>query len=138
MNDWHYLRKLGKPMTPANYGVEEAHIALWRRFLKKELLMSRGRKCEACKKKHPGVIHLHEGIVKQGEISKSVDGWWEIFSEYNCFLVCGPCHGGKSPLQREGFHARSQIRYGADTVDDWLDSLPFKELRLPRVQVGYV
>jgi len=109
--DWHNLRKLGKPMTPANYGVEEGHIALWRRFLKKELLMTRGRKCEACGERNPGVIHLHEGIVKQGEISRSVEGWHEIFSEYNCFLVCGPCHGEEG-LPREKFYGMASLRFG--------------------------
>ena len=116
------------PLIPRLYGVEEADVRHWREFLRTHLIAVRKIICESCGSNSSWLahgLHVHEGIVKRNEISKSVPRWWELFSEYNCFILCGECHLNKG-LPRAEFYGKAVDRYGKSTVDGWLESLPFR------------
>jgi hypothetical protein len=127
-SSWKCMREMGHAMTPENYMVGESEIKSWRYFLKLYLMEQRGLACENCGSKSRWMLggsQVHEGIVKRNEISKSVPRWWDIFSEYNCFILCAHCNTSKG-LPRERFYQKAVDRYGQAAVDEWLASLPFK------------
>lgn len=128
---WYLLHKMGIALLPRNYAVRKEDIKAWRYFLSGKLIRQRGLKCEKC-----GVrglpMEVHEGIVKRNEVSHSVLHWWEIFSEYNCFLLCAKCHHGRG-LPREEYYKRAVERYGGDKINGWLATLPFRHTYQPEI-----
>ena len=131
---WVSVRlRSGLPLVPKLYGAGEENVTIWRRFLRRELAHDRKPKCEraGCRNDVRKVgFNIHEGIVKKNEISESVPSWWEIFSEYNCFILCVSCHMNKGPPRSE-FYKMAVRRYGEEAVNEWLESLPFKHVFQP-------
>lgn len=127
-SSWKWMLAKGYALTPQNYMVGESEVRSWRYFLKMYLVATRGPTCDNCGSKSRWMVggsQVHEGIVKRNEISKSVERWWDIFSEYNCFILCADCNTAKG-LPRSRFYHKAVGRYGKGTVDTWLKSLPFK------------
>ena len=131
MTDWQTLHKAGVALCPENYGVTANNVKAWRKFLKSKLIETRGPLCEACGEWVPG-LHLHESLVKRNELAKSSPESWRIYSEINCLLVGYRCHVSEEqkPLTREWAYGKAVERYGKEAVDGWLESLPFRELRV--------
>jgi len=130
---WLALWREHTPLEPGNYDILETDVVVWRRFLRSRLILHRGLICEECGARGAamgGGCHIHEGIVKRNELTLSVDRWWYIFSEFNCFILCGNCHLNKA-LTRRAYYAKSVSMYGKRRVDAWLRSLPYRFVYTP-------
>jgi hypothetical protein len=97
--------------------------------LKMRLLEQRGFRCEVCRRPLELLGELGHGIVTR----RDVMGWKDedqrkIDVSYNCFILCYAHNHEKAP-PRAVFYTMACHRYGQDTIEGWLDSLPWKSRR---------
>lgn len=97
---------------------------LWRSHLREKLFKDRYGRSDLSQRGLRGSFDVHEGIFQRRWVGKQ--DWQEfLFSGVNCFLLRMDEHIPEPPTRTECYWI-SVARYGKDTVDEWIDSLPFK------------
>ena len=98
----------------------------WRQFLKYELLRKRKWRSDfSGRSLIDRGCDMHEGIITRAVLRSGV--WWhyQIYHEYNCFLLLREEHIPKAPSRQWAVQTAYE-RYGRDNVREWFYSLPFK------------
>ena len=83
--------------------------------------------CDICDYPLLDAFDMHEVIITRGDVSKRHQQHL-IFAKYNCVLLHPICH------QRHGHSTDFDVRlvgklverYGQDSIEEWLRSLPFR------------
>lgn len=97
--------------------------------LKVRLLRERPQVCDQCGEPlrmfASGPIDMHESLVSKGDVM----GWKKdlrglINHEYNCHLLHRGCHQNYNNTLLAAIQI---VRYGKVVIQEWVDSLPFKE-----------
>jgi len=112
-------------LDPTLYKVSNENIYEWRTFLKLELLKKRKFRSDLSGKSLVGNCDMHEGILTRANVPKSIDWSWQIYHEFNCFLLLREEHIPLPP-DREWCIQKAYQLYGKREVRDWYYELPFK------------
>jgi len=117
----------GLLIMPERLTASSSRLFHWRQLLKAYLLSDRDFECRGCGGDLQDGAHMHEGIFSRGK----VEGWpkrWRILihCELNCVLLCAQCNMGVPPQPLTIWKEHCD-RYGATTMLEWFDSLPFKQ-----------
>lgn len=102
---------------------EYPDVRQWRIALRERLYKDRWYSDLTKRPIHEGFA-MHEGLFQRRWVSK--ESWQEyLFAGPNCFLILDSEHIPHPP-DRTICYWLSVCRYGQDTVNRWIDSLPWK------------
>ncbi len=84
-------------------------------------------RCDVCGELTPEP-DMHAFLIRRGHVPKRKQGC--IWHKFNCVLLCRTCHEQADGMD-DYFRDLQIMRYGAEAIVEWLNSLPLKvEVRL--------
>jgi hypothetical protein len=105
---------------------DEEKTLLWHSKMRQAVYVKRPRRCDGCGKRLKYGFDLHEGVVSR----QDVRGWKypmkaQIFTEYNCVLLCPDCNRNNPPSRQAMWDLQCQ-RYGEVAMREWYEGLPWR------------